>query len=79
MNKNNSFIIQFICLGVVFLAILTQSFTQWIKMKPLSGFTKEIEAKELSFKTYYDGFADINKCITFAAKFDIKTAKNRIK
>ncbi len=55
MNKNNSFIIQFICLGVVFLAILTQSFTQWIKMKPLSGFTKEIEAKELSFKTYYDG------------------------
>lgn len=37
------------------MAILLQSFTQIIEMKPLSGFTKEIKEEKLSFKTYYDG------------------------
>ena len=53
-------------------------------------FFKQVEKKCLKIwikeKNSYIGivknmffFADINKCITFAAKFDIKTAKNRIK
>jgi len=56
MNKQPRFLIQFICLAAVFVAILLQSFTQCIEMKPLKGFDKEESAPvALTFKTYYDG------------------------
>ena len=50
------FIIQFVCFAAVFVAILLQSFTHCIKMKPLKGFDKEEQAPvALTFETYYDG------------------------
>ena len=56
MNKQPRFIIQFVCFAAVFVAILLQSFTHCIKMKPLKGFDKEESAPvALTFKTYYDG------------------------
>ena len=55
MKKPVRYIVQFCCLAVVFVAVLLQSFTHWVEMKPLSGFTKEITEEELTFKTYYDG------------------------
>ena len=56
MNKQPRFLIQFICLAAVFVAILLQSFTHCVEMKPLKGFDKEESAPvALTFKTYYDG------------------------
>lgn len=56
MNKRPHFIIQFICVSLVFAAIMLQSFTNMIKMKPLNGFDKEEQDPvALTFKTYYDG------------------------
>lgn len=56
MNKKPRFLIQFVCFAAVFLAILLQSFTGFVKMNPLQGFDKEEPTPvALTFKTYYDG------------------------
>ena len=53
--KKPHFTIQFICVSLVFAAIMLQSFTNMVKMKPLEGFDREEYPVDLSFKTYYDG------------------------
>ena len=56
MNKKTYFIIQFVCISLVLVAILLQSSTHFVKMKPLKGFDKEEQAPvELTFSNYYDG------------------------
>ena len=55
MNKKPHFLIQFICILVVFTAILLQGFTHVVKMKPLAGYVPDEQPVKLSFKTYYDG------------------------
>lgn len=56
MNNKPPYIIQFICIVAVLLIIMTQSFTQVIKMKPLDGIEEyEEQAVEGNFKTYYNG------------------------
>ena len=56
MNKKPRFLIQFVCFAAVFLAILLQSFTGFVKMNPLQGFDKEESTPvALTFKSYYDG------------------------
>ena len=55
MNKKPHFLIQFVCILVVFSAILLQGFTHVIKMKPLVGYIPDEQPVKLSFKTYYDG------------------------
>ena len=40
---------------VMFLAVLLQGFTHKIPMRPLNGFTDQLQPERLSFKTYYDG------------------------
>ena len=54
--KKTHFIIQFACISVALAAILLQSFTHIVKMKPLKGFDKEAPTPiALNFKTYYNG------------------------
>ena len=53
--KKKHFLIQFICILVVFTAILLQDFTHVVKMKPLAGFVPDEQPVNLTFKTYYDG------------------------
>ena len=53
--KKPHFTIQFICVSVVFAAIMLQSFTDLVQMKPLKGFDKEEHPVALTFSTYYDG------------------------
>lgn len=56
MDTKRRYIIQFVCLMVLFAAILIQSFTPLVTMKPLDGFDKEEqEPVPLTFKTYYNG------------------------
>lgn len=56
MKKTPHFLIQFICMATVFMAIMLQSFTKFVELKPLQGFEKEEQAPiGLTFKTYYDG------------------------
>ena len=50
-----SYTIQFVCLVAVLAAILVQGLTRVVEMKPLDGYTKNKEAVELNFWTYYDG------------------------
>lgn len=55
--KKTHFIVQFVFISAVLMAILLQSFTHFIEMKPLKGFDNNEEKApvELTFKTYYDG------------------------
>lgn len=53
--KKPHFIIQFICIALVFAAIMLQSFTNAVELKPLNGFVNEEQPVEFTFKTYYDG------------------------
>lgn len=54
--KKPHFIIQFACISALLATILLQSFTHFMKMKPLKGFDQEESASvALTFKTYYDG------------------------
>lgn len=56
MNNKRPYIIQFVCIFTVLIAIMLQGFTHVVKMKPLKGFVnEEIRPVKLSFKTYYDG------------------------
>ena len=55
MKKKTHFLIQFICILVVFTAILLQGFTHVVKMKPLAGYVPDEQPVKLTFKTYYDG------------------------
>ena len=54
MNKKH-FLIQFLCISVLLLAVLVQGLTHAVPLKPLGGFTDELTKDTLSFKTYYDG------------------------
>lgn len=54
MNKK-CFLVQFICILILLLAVLVQGLTHVIPSKPLSGFTDEIKPTTLGFKTYYNG------------------------
>lgn len=56
MNKKPYFIVQFACILVILATIMLQSFTHWIKLRPLEGFDKKEKASVgLSFKTFYGG------------------------
>lgn len=55
MKKQRYFLIQFLCVMAMLLAIMTQGFTSWVKIKPLFGYPKEENTVPLTFKTYYDG------------------------
>lgn len=55
MEKQPRFLIQFIGIMVVLLAVLAQGLFHPIKMKPLDGFTNPHRVVELSFKTFHDG------------------------
>lgn len=56
MNKKPHFIVQFVCIFTLLLAIMLQGFTRMVKMKPLEGFIQEeMDSVELTFDTYYDG------------------------
>lgn len=55
MKKKQHFLIQFVCILTVLIAILLQGFTHVVKMEPLSGYIPDEQPVELTFKTYYDG------------------------
>ena len=55
MKQKPHFLIQFVCILAVLIAILLQGFTHVVKMKPLSGYVPNEQPVELTFKTYYDG------------------------
>ena len=55
MKKKPHFLIQFICILAVLIAILLQGFTHVVKMKPLAGYVPDEQPVKLTFNTYYDG------------------------
>lgn len=55
MNKKPHFLIQFVCIFAVFVAVLLQGLTHVVKMKPLGGYVPNEQPVELSFSTYFDG------------------------
>lgn len=55
MNRKRHYIIQFGCILAVLTAIMLQGFTKVVKLKPLKGFSDQVEKVDFSSKTYLDG------------------------
>ena len=55
MRNDRPFLLQCILLIAVLLAVLLQGFTHQVPMKPLNGFTENLQPTQLSFQTYYNG------------------------
>ena len=55
MNKKTHFLVQFVCIMVVLVAVLLQGTTHFVKMEPLKGYVPEEHPVALSFSTYWDG------------------------
>lgn len=55
MKKQRHFLIQFLCVMAILLAITIQGLTSLIPVKPLFGYSKEEQVVPLTFKTLYDG------------------------
>ena len=55
MKNQRHYIIQFVCVIVLFAAIMLQGLTGMVKTKPLRGYVKEAGIVPLTFESYYNG------------------------
>lgn len=55
MNNHKHHLIQFALLMALMAVVLLQGLTHKVPMKPLQGYTQELDTMALSFETYYDG------------------------